>query len=630
MKAKHLGSNEKEMLLLPRSGAVTLARCFNAGNERAGLSSSRERRLNSSIVARATRTNTRDCPRTKVRGYIQLPLRGKAGRATILSQYLLASFLSLSLVGDASAQHMGHSSPAKKSGAVMIGFGEHHHRVTTRSALAQKLFDQGMALLYGFNHDEAHSSFKRASELDPQMAMAFWGMALVLGANINLPSIPDREKAAYENIQKALSLASGASQHERDYINALAKRYSADKSADLNRLAVDYKNAMGELMRKYPDDMDAATLYAESMMNLRPWRLWTKDGEPAEGTEEIVAVLESVLKRDPDHIGANHYYIHAVEASRNPERALASASRLGRLAPASGHLVHMPAHIYIQTGDFDRSAKSNSEAALADEAYIRKTGAKGIYPAMYYSHNLHFLLESHNRAGRFLDARRAAARLEANVRRHIAEMDMLEAFLPSSVFVLAYFNKWDEMLRAPAPDARFKTAKAFWHYGRALAFAAKNKLTDADKERSALVEMKNAIPQDAAWGVNNSVRAVLNLALIVIDARMARAKRDFDAAIDAWEKAVEEEDALGYDEPPAWYYPVRQSLGAVLLQAGKAERAEKVFRAALNRAPRNGRLLFGLMESLKAQGKQESAALVQKQFREAWKLADTKLKIEDL
>ena len=546
------------------------------------------------------------------------------------SRRFVITLLLLALASSASAQHTGHSSPATKSGAIMPGFGEHYHPVTTSSAAAQKLFNQGMALLYGFNHDEAYRSFKRASETDPQMAMAFWGMALVLGANINLPSIPDREKAAYEHIQKAMSLASGASQHERDYIQALAKRYSNDKNADLNKLAVDYKNAMGQLARKYPDDMDAATLYAESMMNLRPWRLWTKDGKPAEGTEEILAVLESVLKHDPYHIGANHYYIHAVEASPNPERALPSASRLEKLAPASGHLVHMPAHIYIQTGDFDRSAKSNTEAALADEAYIRKTGAKGIYPAMYYSHNLHFLLESHNRAGRFLDARRAAARLEANVKRHITEMEMLEAFLPSSVFVLAYFNKWDDLLRMPAPAARFMTTKAFWHYGRGLAFAAKGKLDDAGKEQRTLIELKNKIPEDVAWGVNNSARGVLNLAVIVLDARMAQSRRDFAAAVDGWKRAVEEEDALGYDEPPAWYYPVRQSLGAALLQAGKAEEAEKVFRAALERAPRNGRLLFGLMESLKAQGRGEAASLVQKQFEQAWKNADTKLKIEDL
>ncbi|HEY7547730.1 MAG TPA: hypothetical protein VID27_22725, partial [Blastocatellia bacterium] len=533
MKTKYVGSHEKRvMLTVPRSGDVTLAQCFNAGNGRTRLSSSRERRLNDSIVARATRIHLHIHP--KVRGYTQLPLRGKAKTATLLFRYLLASLLSLAIASFANAQHAGHSSPAGKSGALMIGFGEHHHPVTTKSAMAQKLFDQGMALLYGFNHDEAYNSFKRATEIDPQMAMAFWGMALVLGANINLPSIPDREKAAYENIQKALSLASGAGEHERDYIRALAKRYSNDKNADLNRLAVDYKDAMGELTKKYPDDLDAATLYAESMMNLRPWRLWTKDGKPAEGTEEIIAVLESVLRRNPDHIGANHYYIHTVEASPNPERALPSASRLEKLAPASGHLVHMPAHIYLQTGDFDRSAKSNSEAALADEAYIRRTRAKGIYPAMYYSHNLHFLLESHNRAGRFADARRAAARLEANVKRHINEMGDLEAFLPSSVFVLVYFNKWDEMLRLPAPDARFTITTAFWHYGRGLAFAARGKADDADKEQRALLDLKNKIPEDAAWGVSNTVRAVLNLAVITLDARMAQSKRDFSAAIDHW------------------------------------------------------------------------------------------------
>jgi tetratricopeptide (TPR) repeat protein len=535
----------------------------------------------------------------------------------------------LLLAVTATAQHQ-HSSPKVSPGQLMPGFGEINHPVTTTSAEAQKFFNQGLALIYGFNHDEAYKSFKRASELDPQMAMAHWGMAITLGANINLPSVPEREKSAYDAIQKALSLASKASPPEKDYIAALATRYSSDPNADLKKLSVDYKNAMGELARKYPDDLDAATIYAESMMNLRPWQLWTKDGKPAEGTEEIVATLESVLKRDPNHLGANHYYIHAVEASRNPERALPSASRLEKLAPASGHLVHMPAHIYIQTGDFDASARSNSEAALADEVYIRGTGATGIYPAMYYSHNLHFLLESHNRAGRFLAARRAAARLEANVQRHISQMAMLEAFLPSSVFVLAYFNQWDEMLRMPAPDARFATAKAFWRYGRVLAFAARGKLDEAEKERQAFEDLKNQIPEDAPWGTTNATRHVLNVASVALDARLARSKRDAKAEIEAWKKAVEMEDLLNYDEPPAWYYPVRQSLGGALLRAGRSEEAEEVFRAAVERSPRNGRLLFGLVESLKAQNKRQAAALVQKQFLEAWKRADTKLRIEDL
>jgi tetratricopeptide (TPR) repeat protein len=289
----------------------------------------------------------------------------------------------------------------------------------------------------------------------------------------------------------------------------------------------------------------------------------------------------------------------------------------------------MPAHIYLQTGDFDKSAKSNEEAAAADRAYIQKTGARGIYPAMYYSHNLHFLFESYNRAGRFGDAKNSADRLAANVKQHIAEMLMIEAFLPPSYFVLVYFNRWDEMLRAPEPDKSLSMARTFWHYGRAVAFAGTGKLDSAANERKAIVALKGGVPADASWG-NNTIHPVIDVALTVIDARIAQAKGDHVTAVSLFRKAVEGEDAFNYDEPPAWYYPLRQSLGAALLRAGNAGEAEKVFRAALDRSPRNGRLLFGLTESLKAQGKTEAARLVQREFEQAWKAADTKLKIEDL
>ena len=273
----------------------------------------------------------------------------------------------------------------------MSGLGSLHHPVTTTNPEAQRFFDQGLALVYAFNHDEAIRSFKRAAELDPKLAMAWWGIGLALGPNINLDVDPEREKAAYDAVQKALALAAGASENERAYIAALAKRYSIDPKADLKKLDADYKQAMGELVKAYPDDLDAATFYAESAMDLRPWKLWTADGKPAPGTEEIVAVLESVLRRNPNHPGAIHYYIHAIEASPNPERALAYAPKLGELMPAAGHLVHMPAHIYQRTGDYEAAAQSNRDAAAADRAYMESNGAQGIYPLMYYSHNLHFL-----------------------------------------------------------------------------------------------------------------------------------------------------------------------------------------------------------------------------------------------
>src|SRR5258708_17432734 len=307
-----------------------------------------------------------------------------------------SSFLPLALLLSCGLTSFAQSPPmktdaAEKPASLISGLGSLHHPVTTNNPEAQRFFDQGFALVYAFNHDEAVRSFKRAAELDPKLAMAWWGIGLALGPNINRDVDPEREKAAFDAAQKAQVLASGASDNERAYIQARAKRYSIDPKADLKKLNVDYHQAMRELAKTYPDDLDAATLFAESGMDLRPWQLWTAKGKPAPGTEEIVAVLESVLRRNPNHPGAIHYYIHTVEASPNPERALVYAPKLGKLMPAAGHLVHMPAHVYERTGDYAAAAQSNVDAAAADEAYIKASGAQGIYPLMYYSHNLHFL-----------------------------------------------------------------------------------------------------------------------------------------------------------------------------------------------------------------------------------------------
>ncbi|MGH7898846.1 MAG: tetratricopeptide repeat protein, partial [Candidatus Binatia bacterium] len=306
----------------------------------------------------------------------------------------------------------------------------HHHPIAIRGAEAQRLFDQGMTLVYGFNHEEAIRSFRRAAELDPQAAMPLWGIAYALGPNINLDVDPGRERMAHDATQKALKLAAHSPENERAYVEALAKRYSDDPKADLKKLAVDFKDAMKAVSERYPEDLDAATIYAESLMNLRPWKLWTADGEPEEGTEELVAVLESVLRRDPKHIGANHYYIHAVEASREPERALPAAERLAKLVPNAGHLVHMPAHIYMRTGNYAAAARTNAEAARVDEAYIKSSGAAGVYPMMYYTHNLHFLAAAHAMAGHYTEGKRAAERAVAAVVPHVAAMPMVEFILP--------------------------------------------------------------------------------------------------------------------------------------------------------------------------------------------------------
>jgi tetratricopeptide (TPR) repeat protein len=512
---------------------------------------------------------------------------------------------------------------------LLPGVGNIHRTVSTDNPEAQRFFDQGLNLIYGFNHEEAIRAFRRAAELDPKLAMAHWGIALALGPNINLDVDPEREKAAYEAVQKALSLASGAPDEERALISALAKRYSIDPQADLKKLAVDYKNAMGEVVRRYPDDPDAATLYAESAMNLRPWQLWDKQGKPAEGTEEIIAVLESVLRRNPNHMGAIHYYIHAVEASPNPERALVYAPKLPQLAPAAGHLVHMPAHIYMRTGDYTNAALSNKVAAEADLALFKITGNGGMYPVMYYNHNLHFLAIASVMEGRFADALAAARSLEANVGPHVPMMPMLEGFMTTSTLILVRFHHWDDILKLPQPDTGMVGTNVIWHFARGMAHAANGKTLDAERELKLLTDGEKIVPAEATFGLN-SASSILKIAETVLSARIATAKRDYKAAAELLKKAVEMEDALAYDEPPAWFLPARESLGGALMLGGNYAEAEKVFRDELGKNPRSGRALFGLSRSLTAQGKKYAAQMVQKEFEAAWKNADTQLKVEDL
>jgi tetratricopeptide (TPR) repeat protein len=527
------------------------------------------------------------------------------------------------------AQHRHALPDNTRPVTLMQGLGENHHPVSTGNAEAQRFFDQGLLLVYGFNHAEAVRSFKRALELDPRLAMAHWGIALALGPNINAHIDAEGEKAAYDEVQKALSLSSGAPESERAYIRALAKRYSIAPGADLKKLAVDYRDAMRELASAYPDDLDAATLYAESAMDLRPWKLWTGDGKPAEGTEEIILVLESVLRRNPNHIGANHYYIHAVEASPQPERALPSADRLRAQVKAAGHLVHMPAHIYMRTGDYELAARSNEDAAAADRAYFDSTGMKGMYAAGYYSHNLHFLAIAYSMSGRFKDAQRAANQLAANVGPFLKDAPPLESFLIAQPLILVRFGRWDDILKAPASDSRLHSANTIWRWARAMAHAARGQIAEAETERTAFVEAQKSIPAGAEWGLN-SVGNILKIAQNLLDAKIAAAKHEEQAVLSSLRKAVEAEDALAYDEPPAWFVPPREALGGALLMSGKAAEAERVFRADLEKNPRSGRSLFGLLESLKAQGKTYPAQFVQREFETAWKNADTQLKLEDL
>jgi tetratricopeptide (TPR) repeat protein len=518
--------------------------------------------------------------------------------------------------------------PAQARVTLLSGLGSLHHPTSTANPEAQRYFDQGFRMIYGFNHEEAVRSFKRAAELDPQMAMAWWGVAYALGPNINYEVDPDHERSAFDAVQKALALTKDAPANERAYIEALAKRYSNDPKADLKRLAVDYKNAMGELSRKYPDDLDASTLYAESMMDLRPWQLWSADGKPAEGTEEIVAVLESVLKRNPNHPGAIHYYIHAVEASPHPERALAYAPKLPQLMPMAGHLVHMPAHIYERVGDYQSAARSNAEAAAADEAYFKATGMQGYY-SMYYAHNLDFLAIADSMQGRYREAIDAANKLADFTRPMIKGMPMFEPILAKPILMWERFHRWDEIIKATHPDASLPATLAVWHFARAMAFVARGDVGNAESEHKAFLETAKLVSPDSMSSLNPTSK-VLAIAADVLGARVAEAKHDYQRALDFFSKGIKDEDSLAYDEPPQWFHPVRESFGGYLLRRGNYVDAEGIFRNDLERNKHSGRSLFGLMESLKAQKKSEAAAAAQKEFESAWKNADTKLSISDL
>jgi tetratricopeptide (TPR) repeat protein len=513
----------------------------------------------------------------------------------------------------------------------LTAVGRQHHGIQTRSREAQDFFDQGVTLLYGFNHEEAARAFQRAAEFDPSSPMPLWGIAMAVGPNYNMDVDAEREKLAYETVQKAQKLAERAPQVEKDYVAAIATRYSGDAAPDYKKLSRDFAAAMKGLSQEYPDDLDAATFYAESLMDLNPWKLWTHDGKPNEGTEEIVRVLESVLQRDPNHAGANHYYIHAVEASPHPERALPSARRLDAMVPQAGHLVHMPAHIYIRTGDYAAAVKNNAEAAQVDQVYAQKAEKEGsIYDLMYHSHNEHFLASAASMAGRYAEAKMAAEGLAKRLEPHAKMMPMLDGFFFTPFWVDARFAKWDAILKRPEPPKELPGTHAMWRYSRALAFAARGEGDKAGTERDLLSAEASAFAAEANFGGFNTARDVLGLALEVVDARIAAARGQKEKAITHWRKAVVMQDALNYNEPADWYYPIRESLGAALLFAGKANEAERAFRDDLLRNPRNPRSLFGLMNSLKAQQRDADAAWVERQFNEAWKSADTKLSLSGL
>jgi tetratricopeptide (TPR) repeat protein len=548
-------------------------------------------------------------------------------------KFWLSILLAFATCGSILAQeHPAHPQPKPKPATLMVGLGDLHHPVSTKSAPAQQFFDQALRLIYAFNHDEAARSFQRAADLDPKLAIAYWGVAEAVGPNYNDPASDERFAEAHNAIQKAVDLSAGASPAEQAYIQAMALRFPADAKADRRQAAEAYHDAMREVAKKFPDDLDAATLFAESGMNLHPWGLWHKDGTPEAGTDEIVATLESVLKRDPNHMGAIHYYIHTVEASESPQRALAAANKLAAMAPAAGHLVHMPAHVYIRTGDYVSAVKTNQAAALADQTYIKNSGAQGIYPMMYYSHNLHFIAMCSAMNGDYAEAKRGGDKLAAHVAPFVKDMPPLEGFMTIPMAVAVRFHKWDAILKMPQPNPDMQITTVFWHFARGMALAATGKVSDAEVEYKAVADAEQNTPEDVVFAmpVNNKAKDVLKIAKEVLGAKIALAKKDTASAITQLQDAVSVQDTLKYNEPEDWFFPVRESLGAALLMNSDAAGAEKVFREDLDRHPRNPRSLFGLEQALKAQQRDYDAGFVQKQFHASWKGGPVPLKVEDL
>ena len=519
---------------------------------------------------------------------------------------------------------------AGKDGApVFKNLGTHHHPITTDNPETQKYFDQGINLLFGFNHAEAIRSFREAARLDPNCAMCWWGVAFALGPNINLPMQPDAVAPAWDALQKALALQGHASPEERGWIQVLRERYSQDPQADRAKLDEAFAQGMGRLWIAFHDDLDSGVFYAEAMMDTQPWNYWEADGKTPRGHgAEIVSTLEEIIKREPNHPGALHLYIHAVEASNSPERAEAAADRLETLMPDAGHIVHMPSHIYFRVGRYKDAAHVNELAAEADENYVEACKAQGFYPLAYYTHNLHFLWTSSSMMGQYAAAEDAAHRVVKNAAQGAP---MAAAIPPVQLYMIVpfvtdiRFGKWDKALAEPKPSDDLKLVKAVWLYTQGFAHANKGAFKQAVDDRAqlaAMIDNKEFAAIDA-FPVPGTQLAQLGLTLV--DAEIARKQGHVREALAAFRKANDLYNALPYTEPDYWYQPVSHLYGAALLQAHRPKEAEKVYRASLDRHRIDGWALYGLMQSLKAQGKVKQAATVKKDFALAWQLADVKL-----
>ncbi len=555
-----------------------------------------------------------------------------------MNRAIAATFIALSFAAGFVYYALKQESPpaaepllAPVGATLLEGLGNYHRTIQTSQTQAQRWFDQGLNLSYGFNHDAAERSFLKATELDPACAMCWWGAALVLGPHVNATMDPANNAKAWTRIQKALSLAATANEKERAFIQALSARYAENPPQDRKPLDEAYAKSMQGLMKQFPDDLDAATLYSEALMNLQPWNYYDSKGNPTGGTAEFVGVLESVMKRSADHPGALHLYIHAVEASSNPDRGVIAADRLRELIPGSGHLVHMPAHIYTRVGRYHDAVVANQKAIEADNAYLAICRpSPGPYPLAYVPHNHHFLWWASSMEGA---GKQALAAAQETAKRawqpeliRLPDFAFLQDFWVTPLKAKVQLGQWDELLAVPAPAADLPYALAIWHYAQGM---ATTRLSRLDKAQEHLNELAKAAADPAMEklliGPQHPLSGTLKVAERVLAGELAAARKDYETAIDALKQGVMHEDALAYFEPPLWHQPSRLNLGAVLLMAGKPFEAEKVYREDLLQNRNNGWALYGLAQSLKAQKMNAEAANIEKQFEEAWQYADIKL-----
>jgi tetratricopeptide (TPR) repeat protein len=511
---------------------------------------------------------------------------------------------------------------------LMTNLGKYGMKVSTANERAQLFFNQGLNLYYGFNHLEAYRSFKEVARLDPDCAMAYWGQALSLGPNINLPMDPADTETVYKALQKAIALKDKASPMEQMMIDALSKRYTAEALKDRKSLDEAYANAMEEVAKQFPDHADVNTLYAEALMDLHPWDFW-KNGKPQVWTAKPVDVIDRIVAKNPNHPGANHLNIHILEASPEPEKAAASADKLLDLVPGSGHLVHMPSHIYIRLGRYLDGVESNERAVKTDEEYIAQCKVQGVYPLFYYPHNYHFLLACAQMAGMSDKSASTAEALKESIpveMLNAPDFVTLQHWYAMPWYNMVRFGKWNEILQIKEPVDSLKYVKSVWHYARGMAYIRTNKLNEAKSELMNLKKLVADPFMDNTIGGFNSFKNVLSIGQNILEGEIEAKQKNYDKAIQLVSNAMEIEDNLLYQEPPDWYHPSRQVLGAILLDAKKPALAEQRFREDLNQYRKNGWSLYGLYQSLQAQGKKNEAMEAKKEFDKAFAKSDINLK----